>query len=1271
MVTWTLLTLGQIPMPLKKELSSPFNLTRLSRISFPAPYALPFSLPISDHVTSHLDSQSTLSNYEKDDEKIQTEISNLCSMPLCSMPLCSMPSYPMPLCFMFTISENPAPSSDKPLLVYPEDDYDLHQDSDDLQSDFESLEERSYYTMNDLECDDTIMIPPEDLGNVDKPDMFTAYKRVDQKVHPVSTTFPESAKVIRKFPSDPLATLPELPTRPPDFVPTAKITLERLKMLEINRDGFLWPEEVKLFNHVMWLNQEAIAFADGERGTLKESYFSPYIIPTVPHTPWVYRNIPIPPGIHEQVLKLLRTKKSEGVYEDSQSSYRSRWFCVLKKNGTLRIVHDLQPLNKVTIKEAGLPPIIDDFVEPFAGRQCYTVFDLFWGFDARKVHPASRDLTTFSTPLGPYRITSLPMGFTNSPAEFQKCMTFILQDEIPAVANIFIDDLPIKGPATIYPDKQGNPEVLADNPGIRLFVWQHAKDVHRIMYRIGSAGGTFAAKKSQICRPEVVIVGQKCTPRGRSPEDGKVSKVLNWPPLKTPKEVRGFLGLCGTVRIWIKDFSQLARPLTELYHKGAEFVWNERRQQAFDILKQRISSAPALHPIDYKSDNPVIMSVDTSYIAAGFILSQIDDQGRRRPARYGSLPMNEREARYSQPKLELYGLYRALRHWRIYLIGVRNLRVEVDAKYIKGMLNEPDLQPNAAINRWIQGILLFDFTLVHVPATQFKGPDALSRRELAEDEEFIAHDDSWLDDIALSIQTPYHSQFENFHFTISTSTHSSISTSTSTPSSIFLSKTLRQNQLLLDIHEFLKTSRLPLTTSLSERKRFLKKSANFYIKDGHLFKRNGKKSPLLVITNQQKKLSILTQAHEKLGHKGEQAVFDIIRLRFFWPYLRSDVRHHVSSCHQCQIRSLKKLELPPTISTPTTLFEKVYIDVMVMPPSAGFHFIVVAKDDLTGVTEARALRLNNSQSLAKFFWEQIYCRYGSIGHVVTDNGSEVKGAFEILLRRMRIPQVRISPYNKHANGVVERGHFTLREAIVKSSDKDKFGRIKNWHKQLDLAVFADRITVSSVTGYSPYFLLHGIHPLLPFDLSEATFMVDGFRSGLSTSELLTLRIRQLQRHQEDIEKAAETLKKARFKSKQQFERRFRRRLQKKHYTPGELVLVRNSRLESTIARMKTEPRYLGPYEVVRRTPRGAYVLKEVDGAEHAERYAAFRLLPYIYRNNPILYRLLDDNSDTSSVSDHENSDLPDDSDHQSESADLDSDVEMLTSNESDLSFEEF
>jgi hypothetical protein len=399
--------------------------------------------------------------------------------------------------------------------------------------------------------------------------------------------------------------------------------------LNLNPDNFLWPEEEKLFQQVLKLNEATLPYEEKDRGTLKKEYFSDYIMPTVPHTPWEYKNIPIPPGIRDRVIEMLKSKIEAGVYEPSQSSYRGRWFCVLKKNGGLRIVHDLQPLNKVSIWDASQLPIIDDFVESYGGRQCYTVFDLFGGFDARIVDPRSRDMTAFYTPLGLLCLTALPMGYTNSPAEFQKCMMFILQEEIPEVANIFIDDLPIKGPRTQYPDKHGNPETLAANPGIRRFIWEHANEVHRIMHWIKCAGATFSPKKTQISRREVVIVGQKCTPEGRLPDEERVAKILKWPPLTIVKEVRGFLGLCGTVRIWIKNFSEVARPLVQFTKKDWEFEWTQACQKSFDVLKQLVTTAPVLRPIDYRSNQPVILSVDTSYIAVGFILSQVDENNKR------------------------------------------------------------------------------------------------------------------------------------------------------------------------------------------------------------------------------------------------------------------------------------------------------------------------------------------------------------------------------------------------------------------------------------------------------------------------------------------------------------------------------------------------------------------------------------------------------------------------------------------------------------------
>jgi transposase InsO family protein len=793
------------------------------------------------------------------------------------------------------------------------------------------------------------------------------------------------------------------------------------------------------------------------------------------------------------------------------------------------------------------------------------------------------------------------MGYTNSPAEFQRCMAFILRDEMPHVANIFIDDLPIKGPASQYLDEHGNPETLPENPGIRRFIWEHANDVNRVLHRVKCAGGTFSPKKGQICRQDVVILGHTCNPEGRVPEDARVKKILNWPILTTPKEVRGFLGLCGTVRIWIKDFSLLTRPLTNLYRKGKEFKWGEEHTEAFNTLKKLVASAPALRPIDYQSDLPVILSVDTSYMAVGFILSQIDEDGKRRPARYGSLPLNERESRYSQPKLELYGLYRALRHWRLYLIGVKNLHVEVDAQYIRGMLKEPDLQPNAAINRWIQGILTFDFTLFHVPGHKFQGPDALSRRPMAEDEEIVEDDDEWLDDIAL-----YTSFFSTSHMT------------SGVP--FCYSNRADPDDILRDILRYLITQVPPATKSPQDLRRFVKKAGEYFIKGNTMYRRNDKELPLAVILKQQDRLDILRRAHDDLGHKGEKAVFQTVRLRFYWPHLRNDIKKFIRSCHQCQLRSVKRFHIPLTVSAPTTLFSKVYIDVMKMPKAHGFNFIVAARDDLSGACEARAIRNNNSQTLANFFWEQIYCRYGCIQQVTTDNGGETKGAFQILMRDLGIPHVRISPYNSQANGVVERGHFTLREALVKSCE----GRIQDWPLKLPQAVFADRITTSSVTGYSPHYLLYGEHPLLPFDITEATFMIDGYRDGLSTSDLLALRIQHLTKHPDDLRRASEHLIKRRFASKAQFEERFHKTLRTTDFDPGDLVLIRNSRVEKNLDR-KSEPRYIGPFVVIRKARKGSYILRELDGTVLNSHVAGFRLAPYIARDEDTLQELAESN----------------------------------------------
>jgi len=143
--------------------------------------------------------------------------------------------------------------------------------------------------------------------------------------------------------------------------------------------------------------------------------------------------------------------------------------------------------------------------------------------------------------------------------------------------------------------------------------------------------------------------------------------------------------------------------------KGETFVWEDLHEEAMQHLKDTIVHSPALISIDYTTDRPVILAVDSSWHLVGWILSQECADGKKWPSRFGSISWNERKTNYSQPKIKLYGLFCALRALRLHLIGIRNLVIEMDAVFVCGMLNNLDIQLNAVINRWIAAILLFDF----------------------------------------------------------------------------------------------------------------------------------------------------------------------------------------------------------------------------------------------------------------------------------------------------------------------------------------------------------------------------------------------------------------------------------------------------------------------------------------------------------------------------------------------------------------------------------
>ena len=168
--------------------------------------------------------------------------------------------------------------------------------------------------------------------------------------------------------------------------------------------------------------------------------------------------------------------------------------------------------------------------------------------------------------------------------------------------------------------------------------------------------------------------------------------------------------------IFIHNFSKRANPLVHLMCKGTPFKFGPAHVAVQEDLQKALLKSPALRPINYSSDSLVILAIDTLQTTVGFYLCQEDPNNPRKCyfTHFGSIALNKHEHRFSQPKLELYRLFCALCTYKIFIVGVQNLIVEVNARYIKGMLNTPDTTPSVSINCWIVSVLTFHFELRHV-----------------------------------------------------------------------------------------------------------------------------------------------------------------------------------------------------------------------------------------------------------------------------------------------------------------------------------------------------------------------------------------------------------------------------------------------------------------------------------------------------------------------------------------------------------------------------
>jgi ribonuclease HI len=197
-----------------------------------------------------------------------------------------------------------------------------------------------------------------------------------------------------------------------------------------------------------------------------------------------------------------------------------------------------------------------------------------------------------------------------------------------------------------------------------------------------------------------------------------VQEVMEWRPPKSVHQIRSFLGLAGYYRHFVPDFSRIAKPMTELLKKGVKFVWDEKCENAFQTLKQYLTSAPVLAQPD--NSKPYEVYCDASGTGLGCVLMQ-----ENRVIAYASRALRPHEKNYPTHDLELAAVVHALKIWRHYLMVTR-CNIYTDHKSLKYIFTRADL--NMRQRRWLELIKDYDLEVHYHPGKANVVADALSRK---------------------------------------------------------------------------------------------------------------------------------------------------------------------------------------------------------------------------------------------------------------------------------------------------------------------------------------------------------------------------------------------------------------------------------------------------------------------------------------------------------------------------------------------------------------
>ncbi|XP_072077040.1 uncharacterized protein [Arachis hypogaea] len=392
--------------------------------------------------------------------------------------------------------------------------------------------------------------------------------------------------------------------------------------------------------------------------------------------------------VQKEVTKLL---EAGIIYPISDSPWVSPVQVVPKKGG-MTVIHneknelvptrtvtgwrmciDYRRLNTATRKDHFPLPFIDQMLERLAGHDYYCFLDGYSGYNQIAVDPQDQEKTAFTCPSGVFAYRRMPFGLCNAPATFQRCMLSIFSDMVENFLEVFMDDF------SVYGDSFSS-------------CLDHLK---LVLKRCQETNLVLNWEKCHFMVTEGIVLGHKISNKGIEVDQAKIEVIEKLPPPANVKAIRSFLGHAGFYRRFIKDFSKIAKPLSNLLAADTPFVFDTECLQAFEMLKAKLVTAPVISAPDWTL--PFELMCDASDHAIGAVLGQRHDK-LLHVIYYASRVLNDAQKNYTTTEKELLAVVYAIDKFRSYLVGSKVI-VYTDHAALKYLLTKQDSKPR--LIRWV------------------------------------------------------------------------------------------------------------------------------------------------------------------------------------------------------------------------------------------------------------------------------------------------------------------------------------------------------------------------------------------------------------------------------------------------------------------------------------------------------------------------------------------------------------------------------------------